>query len=183
MWPEPAGGPAACPFTIDLMDVGEQRWILKALSEAGGELIDQFYGASERELSWRPPDDEWSLKEIAAHLRDNEELVLEQMRLMASDEEPELPARDVDALPLERDYRSADIEDFLSAFGGLRRQTQRLLWGLAPEDWGRCGRHPYRGKVAIAQVARELAEHDLGHLWQARRLREALRREREQRPT
>jgi len=161
------------------MDEGEQRWVLKALREAGDELIGQFHGASEKELRWRPQDDEWSLKEIAGHLRDNEELALEQMRLMAGDEEPELPARDVDALPLERDYRTADVQELLRAFAGLRRQTHRLLWGLAPEDWERCGRHPYRGAVTIAQIARELAEHDLGHLWQARRQRETLRRGRD----
>ena len=161
------------------MHEGERRWVLKALREAGDELIDQFYGASEKELRWRPLDDEWSLKEIAAHLRDNEELALEQLRLMTGEEEPELPARDVDALPLERDYRSADVQELLVAFAGLRRQTYGLLWGLTPDEWVRCGRHPYRGEVTIAQVARELAEHDLSHLWQARRLRETLRRGRE----
>ena len=164
------------------MDEEGQRWVLKALREAGDELIDQFYGASEDELCGRPQDDEWSLKEIAGHLRDNEELALEQIRLMAGDEEPELPARDVDALPLERDYRSTDVQELLGAFAGLRRQTHRLLWSLASGDWGRCGRHPYRGEVTIAQITRELAEHDLGHLWQARRLRETLRRGR-QRPS
>ena len=161
------------------MDEGGQRWVLKALREAGDELIDQFYGAGEKELRRRPQDDEWSLKEIAGHLRDNEELALDQIRLMAGEEGPELPARDVDALPLERDYRSADIQELLGAFAGFRRQTYRLLSSLAPEDWGRCGRHPYRGEVTIAQIARELAEHDLGHLWQARRPREALGRGRE----
>jgi len=161
------------------MDEAGQRWVLKALREAGDELIDQFYGAGEDELRTRPQDDEWSLNEIAGHLRDNEELALEQIRLMAGDEEPELPARDVEALPLERDYLSADIEELLSAFAGFRRQTYRLLSSMASEGWGRCGRHPYRGEVTIAQIARELAEHDLGHLWQARRLREALRRGRE----
>jgi len=161
------------------MDEGEQRWVLKALREAGEELIDQFHGLADKELRWRPQDDEWSLKEIAGHLRDNEELALEQMSLIASDEDPLLPARDVDALPLEADYRSGDVKELLSAFAGLRRQTHRLLWSLALEDWGRCGRHPYRGEVTIAQIARELAEHDLGHLWPARRLRETLRRGRE----
>jgi hypothetical protein len=160
------------------MDEGGQRWILKALSEAGNELIDQFYSVSEKELRWRPLDDEWSLKEIAGHLRDNEELALEQMRLIAGDEEPDLLARDADALPPERDYRSADIEELLAGFAGLRRQTHHLLWGLTSEEWERCGRHRFRGEVTIAQIARELAEHDLAHLWQARRLREAQRQAR-----
>jgi hypothetical protein len=158
------------------MDEEGQRWVLKALREAGNELIDQFYGATEEELCERLDEDGRSLKEIAGHLRDNEELSSEQIRLIASEEEPELPARDVDALAVEQDYGSADVDDLLRAFAGLRRQTYRLLSSLEPEDWERCGRHPYRGAVAISQVARELAEHDLDHLWQARRLRETLGR-------
>jgi hypothetical protein len=161
------------------MDEAGQRWVLKALREAGDELIEQFYGVSDDELCGRAADDEWSIKEIAGHLRHNEELAFEQIRLMAGEDEPGLPARDVDALPLEQDNSSADVEELLSAFAGFRRQTHRLLWGLALEDWERRGRHPYRGEVTIAQFARELAEHDLGHLWQARRLREALRGARE----
>ncbi len=158
------------------MDEAGQRWVLKALREAGDELIDQFYGASDEELCGRIDDGGQSLKELAGHLWDNEELSAEQIRLIAREEEPELPARDVDTPPLEQDDEPADVHDLLSAFAGLRRQTYRLLSSLEPEDWERCGHHPYRGAVTIAQIARELAEHDLGHLWQARRLREALGR-------
>lgn len=40
------------------------------------------------------------------------------------------------------------------------------------DDWELCGLHPYRGCVSIYDFAREVQEHDLEHLNQARPLRE-----------
>jgi hypothetical protein len=48
-----------------------------------------------------------------------------------------------------------------------------LLYTLDDDDWSRTGLHPYRGEVSIRDIARELHEHDLQHLNQARRTREA----------
>jgi hypothetical protein len=45
---------------------------------------------------------------------------------------------------------------------------------LSEDEWQRTGVHPYRGRVSIYDIAREMHEHDLEHLYQARRLREAL---------
>ena len=53
--------------------------------------------------------------------------------------------------------------------------TVPLLWGLTEGDWGRAAEHPYRGSVTLEEVARELAQHDLEHLWQVRQLKEKLR--------
>ena len=163
------------------MDDREQSWILKALREAGNELIGQFYGLSEEELRWRPLDDERSLEEVASHLRDREEITLRQIQCIAeTDGEPVLPTADFDTLSLDRDHQRHDAWEALRAFSRLRNQTSMTLWGLLSEDWERCGRHPYRGPLSIAQIARELAQHDLAHLWQVRRLRQQLsERERE----
>jgi hypothetical protein len=38
-------------------------------------------------------------------------------------------------------------------------------------DFERTAVHPYRGEVTLGQIARELAQHDLEHLWQVRRLK------------
>jgi hypothetical protein len=157
------------------MDDGEQSWILKALREAGSELIDQLDGLSEEELRWHPPEEERSLEEIILHLRDHERLGLRQIQLIAeTDGEPLLPTMDIDALSVELDSGTQDTREALRAFGRLRSRMVRALWGLLAQDWGRCGRHPYRGLVSIAEIARELSQHDLGHLWQVRRVRQQL---------
>jgi hypothetical protein len=157
------------------MDDGGQSGILKALREAGSELIDQFYGLSEEELRWRSPEEERSMKETIFHLRDREHLGLRQIRIIAeTDGEPLLPTMDIDGLSVELDDQSQDTWEALRAFGKLRNWTVMTLWGLLDQDWERCGRHPYRGLLSIAEIARELAQHDLGHLWQVRRMRHQL---------
>ena len=153
---------------------GESRWLLKALREAAHELESQLWGLDEDDLRWRPADDGWSLKEIAAHLRDCEEHFLESLELITYQEEPRISAFDGDALVLDRDYREVDLYETLERFEYLRDRTVNLLWSLSPEDWDRAGIHPYRGRVAMAPLVREQSEHDLEHLWQARRLRQAL---------
>lgn len=160
------------------MDYSSQRWMLKALHEAAGELRSQLLGLSEDDLRHRPAPDEWSLKEIAAHLRDAEACFLERLELIAGQDEPILPNIETDTYVLERDYRSLDLHEVLLEFSRLRHRSTDLLWSLAPPDWERQGLHPYRGRLSVTQVARDMNEHDLDHLWQMRRLRRQIEDER-----
>ena len=145
-------------------------WVLKALRETGGLIGREFYGIDENKLVERPHEDELSLKEIAAHLRDAEELAVKQFNAFA-EHTPKLPAWDVEVLPHERDYRLADLDAVLSELRMLRRESTQLLWGVSEGDWEREVDHPYRGNVTLEQTARELAQHDLEHLWQMRRIK------------
>jgi len=149
-------------------------WALKALREAGNSLVGELYGLDERTLCRRPREGEWCLKEIAAHLRDAEELALLQLNAVLDAGTGLLPVRDIDALPLERDYLAADFSHLLSEFRDLRRQTTYLLWGLTEPEWRRVARHPYRGEITLGEIAHELAQHDLEHLWEVRRLKHEL---------
>ena len=158
-----------------------QGWVLKALREAGSSLLSELYDVDEESLVWRPAEGEWSLKEIAAHLRDAEELALAQFNAFVAGSfsalptgQAGLPAWDVDLLPQERDYQSGEIARVLASFRGLRRETTYLLWALTEADWQRSAEHPYRGPVTLGELARELAQHDLEHLWQVRQLKERL---------
>ena len=150
------------------------RWVRKALREAAHELESQLWGLDEAELRWRPDEDALSLKEIAGHLRDCEEHFLRCLELIAGKEGARLPAFDPDVVLLERDYREIDLYEALESFAQLRQRSSYLLWGLEGEEWERAGADPYRGELSIARLAREQNEHDLEHLWQARRIREAL---------
>ena len=149
-------------------------WVLKALREAGSSLLSELYGLDEDELRWRPQEGEWSLKEIAAHLRDAEELALAQINAFVFGRSSPLPAWDVDVLPQERDYQSEEIGPLLASYRGMRRETTYLLWGKTEADWQGSAEHPYRGPVTLGEIARELAQHDLEHLWQVRWLKERL---------
>ena len=156
------------------VETGQRRWLMKAVREAAGEMYGQFAGIKEQALRWRPAPDEWCLKEVAAHLRDAENMYRSQIELIAHKREPALPYEPVDVLPYERDYVHESLSELLYQWEAAREETVWLLRMLDERDWERRGTHPHRGKVTIYDIAREIHEHDLEHLWQARKLRAAL---------
>jgi hypothetical protein len=107
-------------------------------------------------------------------MRDAEDLALKQMTAIIERRRGALPAWDVDLLPNERDYRAQDLDDLLTALRGLRRETTQLLWSITDSDWSAPANHPFRGPITLGEIARELAQHDLEHLWQVRRLKHDL---------
>ncbi len=146
-------------------------WLLKALRETAEELASQ--------LAVMPDDggpavaqDEWSLREVAGHLRDCERLYLERLERMVYEDEPDIPAFDAESIEPETPYAEQEPFVMLREFAALRRRTVMLLRSLDDGEWERKGRHPYRGVITISEVVREMNEHDLEHLWQARRIRE-----------
>ncbi|HEY8491457.1 MAG TPA: DinB family protein [Dehalococcoidia bacterium] len=150
-------------------------YLLKALTEGAGEIREQLLPVPDEAARWRPAEDEWAVVEIAAHLRDAEGLYGEQIRCIARRPGTDLPVVDLEGLAAERRYLEEDLHQALAQFTRLRRITASLLWELDPDDWERTGHHRYRGDVSIAQIARELNQHDLSHLWQARRVLEQWR--------
>ena len=149
------------------------RFLLKAINEAGRELVEELYAIRPREADRRTPDG-WSYRLIAAHVRDHEEMMLTYLeRILSSRREPRLEAIDAERVLDDPDGLTEHLERILDEFGYLRRQTGMLLWDLSPAAWERRGVHVYRGPLSVLQLARELNQHDLEHLWQVRNLRAA----------
>jgi hypothetical protein len=153
---------------------GQRRWLMKAVREAAGEFYQQFSGLRERQLRWRPLDDEWCLKEVAAHMRDAEQLYQKQIELISNLRDPQLPYEAIDVLPFEHDYRNEDADQLLTEWAYARDESVWLLRMLDDDGWERCGVHPYRGRISLYDLVREMHEHDLEHLYQARKLRELI---------
>lgn len=153
----------------------DPAFLIKAMNEASGELRELFYGQRLGTLlePADPPDDGWSLMGIAFHMRTVEEGVSEQLEKIVRYREPDIPNVDMDDIPFPEDYDEADEEELLEEFHYFRRRTTYLLWDLGEEEWVRGGMHPYRGRITVMEIARELYRHDLEHLWQARRIVDA----------
>ena len=149
-----------------------QRFLLKAIGEAGRELAEELYGIRSREASRRGADG-WSYLLIGAHVRDNEEITLSYLERILSRRNPSLEAVDTERVLDDPTLVTEDLDRLVSEFVYLRRQTQMLLYDLSRAAWERQGTHQYRGPCSVLQLARELNQHDLEHLWQVRRMREA----------
>ena len=128
-------------------------------------------GLDEEALRRRPGPDQWSIKEVCAHLRDSLGIDGERIRRMLEGDEAFLPAYDQEALARERDYQNESMPLILTALRAFSGGIAYALEGLSEEQWQRGGRHEERGPISVAQYAELLAEHARQHLEQIRALR------------
>ncbi len=144
-------------------------WLLKALRETAHAMESLLWDTEEAMLDRAPADGEWSCRELVSHMTEMERRYVERLERMVRLDEPKVDAFDGDSIAPETPVEQQHIFDTMDEFGVLRRQTVYLLWSLDSEDWDRIGVHPYLGPLTVMQVAREMNEHDLAHLWQLRR--------------
>ncbi len=143
----------------------EQSDILVMLRSAPGTLTALVSGLSEDAARWHVGE-EWSIAEILAHLVDGEWAWFTRIRRMATEDRPLM-----EMFP-NADYSIPSLDESLTAYVRNRAQDLDYLESLAPEQWGRPGRHEFWGDIDILWAARHLAVHDAEHLAQIARLRE-----------
>jgi len=148
-------------------------FLLKALREASGEIENELYNLGAGQLSWHDGD-EWSLVQIAGHLRDREDSNLSALRAIVSSRRPLLELVDFEAVVEEGAYKQGQLSELLYGFSELRQDALYLLYNLSDRQWRRIGVHRYRGDLRIEQLVKEMNEHDLAHLWQVMRLKQAM---------
>lgn len=121
----------------------------------------------DRDWFRRPSADEWSLTEIACHLRDVEREV-HQARLRALIEEDGafLPGVDADEWAGPRNYQAQDGRVALADFLTARRETIALLAPLPDEIWDRQGQHTFFGPTTMRELAYLAIQHDRLHTQQ-----------------
>lgn len=146
-----------------------KAWLLKALRETAHAMESLIWNVDDAALDRRVELDEWSCRELVAHMAHMERGYAGWLERIVRDEDAHIDAFDGDS-----DGATADDDDdafdLTNEFSEHRQQTVYLLWSLEAEDWERRGVHPYLGPLTVTQVAREMNEHDLAHLWQLRRL-------------
>lgn len=120
---------------------------------------------------WKLPPEpgEWSLTEVACHLRDVEaEVNLPRLDKLLADDNPFLAGQDTDRWAEERSYRLQDGRRALQDFIELRKATIARLENLDPQDWQLPARHAIFGPTLLVELVRIMAAHDRLHMLQAR---------------
>ena len=150
-----------------------KSWLLKALRETAHAMEAIVWNADEAVLDDAPMEGEWSARTLLSHMSEMERRFHQRLERMVSLDSPAIDAFDADSIEAQH-VASQDVFDAIDDFGSMRQQTVYLLWSLDDGDWQRTGTHPYLGPLTVMQVAREMNEHDLAHLWQLRRTCDAL---------
>ena len=116
----------------------------------------------------------WSIAEVLNHLADTELVQSVRLRLVLAQDRPRITGFDQDAWAKRFDYRNADPRRALDRFEIVRAGNIDLLRGVAAEDWKRIGVHEERGEETLELMAKLVAGHDLVHLRQIARIKEAV---------
>jgi len=117
----------------------------------------------------------WSVRHVVQHLADSEMVGGFRFRMVLAHEAPELPAYDQDLWADRLRYQDADLATSLDDFATLRALNLRLLRNATPEDLEkRVMRHAERGDEPLGYMLSLYAGHDLVHLAQIRRIRQAI---------
>jgi FMN phosphatase YigB (HAD superfamily) len=139
------------------------------LAETAGLLADL------PEAAWccRPAAGEWSLVEIACHLRDvDHEVNLPRLQAVAENDNPFLPGADTDPWAVERCYQTQAGPQALAEWVEARRQTYTFLASLPEAAWRRPARHALLGNTTLAELVGWILDHDRIHLAQLRATRQ-----------
>ncbi|HEU4557979.1 MAG TPA: DinB family protein [Longimicrobium sp.] len=120
----------------------------------------------------RPAPSKWSVREIVAHLADDELVGAYRIRLILSAPGTAIQAFDQDSWASGGRYAAADLGASLALFRALREANLALLSVLEEEEWDRYGIHAERGRESIREIAAYYAGHDLNHFAQIEAIRE-----------
>jgi hypothetical protein len=144
-----------------------KSWLLKALRETAHAMEALLWELDEDALE-RPGDDgEWACADVISHMCAMERRYLERLERIMRMDEPRIAAFDADSIG---PPQCTSVYEAIDDLSELRGRTVHLLWSLDDADWRRKGIHPYLGPLSIQELAREMNEHDLCHLWQLRRV-------------
>lgn len=121
--------------------------------------------AAAADVDRRPAPEDWSAREVIAHLADAELVYGMRLRLLLGTDSPHLQGYDEERWTI----RFAPLDTVASAlerWRALRESNLRLLDSLAPEEWGRTGLHSERGEESVLDQLVRMSDHDEGHLRQ-----------------
>ena len=126
-------------------------------------LIDSL---TNEELGYRPTPLKWSIRDIVAHLADDELVGGYRIRLILSAPGTAIQAFDQDVWARTGRYSTTDVTESLALYRTLRRANLKLLRSLSGEEWEMSGVHAERGVESIRDIVKYFAGHDLNHFSQ-----------------
>jgi hypothetical protein len=147
---------------------------LSVLRSTPDALRKAIVGLTERELSQPEAPGKWSIRHVIRHLADSDLVWGYRVRLVLAQDRPTLTGYDQDRWAERLNYDQAPVEIALEEFAVLRRSNLRLISGASAGDLDRVGVHAERGEESVAHMIRLYAGHDLLHLAQLARVRQAI---------
>ena len=132
-------------------------------------------GAAGSEVDYRPAPDQWSVRQIVAHLSDSELVATFRFRRIVAEENPPIEGYDQNAWAEKLDYSKRKYSNSLETFRRIRGENYELLKDLPAEAYERTCQHSQRGTMSLLDLLRIYAVHAEKHSLQIRRVRDAFK--------
>src|SRR5712692_5658763 len=161
-------------YVASLLQALGSRDPLEVLAEMPRTLRAAVAGVTRQQDATPERPGKWSVRQVVQHLADSDLVGAFRFRMVLAHDAPELPGYDQDVWAQRLAYQDSDISSALHEFSTLRDATVRLLRRATPEDMRRVMRHAERGDESLSHMIRTYAGHDIVHLRQIARIREAI---------
>src|SRR5215212_8341921 len=152
------------PYTI--MYIGllpDDGLVLKHLEDNLKATRDFILSLPEGKLAYRYAEGKWTIKEILAHVIDDERIYAYRALRFARNDRTELPGFEQDEYALHSGANGRDVKDLLDELTTVRRATLSLFEGLDGAALTRAG--VADGKImSVRAAAYHIAGHELRHV-------------------
>src|SRR5437660_1035934 len=137
---------------------------IEATNAALSSLVADLDDAA---LDFRPTQDEWSIREILAHLVDDEMYVMRtRLERMIKEDRPSLAPHDEKRWYASRNTTRDTLAELLSDFAVQRAASLGIIKMLRESDWVRGGYQPEYGLFTAQEWLAHWVAHDSTHLRQ-----------------
>jgi hypothetical protein len=167
-----AGGGAS--YTRALLELLGDRDPVEVLRATPAAISVMMSGLGAAQLERPEKPGKWSIRHVVQHLADSELIGAVRLRLMLAQDRPPLTGFDQDLWAERLRYQEVPFADALDQFTLVRRVNLRLWEHLTEGDLARVGVHSERGDETLGFTRMLFAGHDLAHLRQLTRIRDAI---------
>lgn len=140
------------------------RELIETYVTSTAKVRQAVLGLSREELQARPGPGKWSIQEVVIHLVDSDEIAIDRMKRILTEDNPALLYADETAYIEKLHPHEQDLADALTVFEINRRQFARVLRQLPDSAFARQGTHNRRGLVSIEQMLNGYIKHIDDHL-------------------
>jgi len=142
----------------------EHKRLISRLETSTEDFLLYLGRLPAEELQRVPAPNEWSLHQVAAHVRDVEQQVfLYRLKRMLKEENPAVENFDGDAWTREHYSASESVKKIAAEIRVARKKQIALLKQAKDKDWARAARHSTYGKVSIEWLMTHAANHTMEH--------------------
>jgi hypothetical protein len=141
--------------------------LIRTLEQTGPALQRLTAGLADDALDFRAGPDEWSIREILAHLVDDEMYVMRlRLERIIKEDQPHLAPHDEQKWYASRNTTRDRLDELLADFSLQRAASLGIIKMLRASDWARQGYQPEYGTFAAEGWLERWVEHDTVHLRQ-----------------